>query len=392
MAGLSTVTVNKGSGGIGRLPASQDYISGILFYNNTLPSSFGSSDRVKVVYSIDGAESLGITVATHAVEHYHIDEFFRANPTGKLWVGFYAIPAGAYDFAEVTTMNQTVENEIRQWAIYCANDEAHATALTTTLQGIIDALPGSAKEAIFLLHADMSGTAYGSLGDLRALNAPNVCNIAAEDGAGVGAALAVSEGYSISAIGAYLGHISRSPVNESAGYVAAHNFSDGVELETPALATGDLVRDLTTTALGGVKDDGYAVLRKHTPEVAGTYSERMPAAVPFTNDFAFIENMRVMNKAVRQVRASLIPELARPLLLNDDGTLSDETVEYFESLADKQLNNMLASGEISAKTVNIDPTQDILATDTLVISIQVIPTGTAEFITVNIKFTDEITT
>ena len=54
------VIFNKGQGGLGRPLAGTDYVSGMLFYSATLPSGFSSSDRIKIVYSVEEAEALGI--------------------------------------------------------------------------------------------------------------------------------------------------------------------------------------------------------------------------------------------------------------------------------------------------------------------------------------------
>ena len=93
-----------------------------------------------------------------------------------------------------------------------------------------------------------------------------------------------------------------------------------------------------------------------------------------------------MNKAVRQVSAALIPELNRDIVLNDDGTLSDEVVDYFEGLCEDALNNMSKNKEISAKEAKIDPTQNILSTSTLEVTLVIVPTGTAEQIVINVGF------
>ena len=53
--------------GLGRRDPSLDHISALLFYNDTLPAGFTTSDRVKPVFSVQEAEDLGI-VDTHSDE------------------------------------------------------------------------------------------------------------------------------------------------------------------------------------------------------------------------------------------------------------------------------------------------------------------------------------
>lgn len=50
----------KGSGATKRTAPGQDYISGLIFYTDSLPSGFSSSERAKQVFSLIEAESLGI--------------------------------------------------------------------------------------------------------------------------------------------------------------------------------------------------------------------------------------------------------------------------------------------------------------------------------------------
>jgi hypothetical protein len=47
--------------GLGRKDPSQDHISGFIFYSDTLPSGFTLADNVKPIFSLQGAEDLGIT-------------------------------------------------------------------------------------------------------------------------------------------------------------------------------------------------------------------------------------------------------------------------------------------------------------------------------------------
>jgi len=385
MAGLSSITFNVGEGGLGRRTPNQDKISALLFYNNTLPTGFAADDREKKVYTLGQAEALGIIEGSvnHAVEWYHISEYFRINPEGELWIGFYPVPALTYDYAEITTLATAAAGEIRLMGVYNGNDEAFATAEVTKMQTLVDALDALGYNLSIIYAGDFSAVAdWLAVGDLRALAARKVSVCVAQDGGGAGAALYASKAYSITAIGAQLGAHSRSAVQQSIGNPANFNMSDGTELETIALANGDAANDLTI--LASLKDDGYSVMRKYLPEISGSYFERIPTSIPATSDFAFIENNRVIDKAIRLTRTVMTPEIQKDLLLNADGTLTDDVTGYFSDIVGTKLEAMVANGEISNYNVLIDPAQDVLATDTVVVTIQILPLGIAEFITVNI--------
>ena len=81
-----------------------------------------------------------------------------------------------------------------------------------------------------------------------------------------------------------------------------------------------------------------------------------------------------------------MPQLASPLVVNADGTLTDDVVAYYETLCARALDVMQRDSEISAYSVTIDPTQDVLSTSTLEITVKVVPVGVARQIEVNVGF------
>lgn len=385
---LSSITVNVGEGGLGRRPLNKDKISGILFYNNTLPSGFATDDREKKVLSLAEAEALGIIEGSvaHGVEWYHISEYFRLNPLGELWIGYYAVPVTTYNFTEIVTLGTAANGEIRQMAVY-ANALAFASTQIATLQGQADALDALGFYCSILYACNFNAVVLSTAANLRTETARKVSVCIGQDGGGAGAALYVAKSYSITAVGAMLGAVSRASVQQSIGNPAAFNISNGVELETVTFANGNAITD---ALLGALKDKGYTVIRKYLPKIAGSYFERVPTAIASTSDFSFIENNRVIDKAIRLAETILTPQLQSDLSLNTDGTLSDDVIGYFKDLVGGQLESMEAAGEISGSSVTIDPTQNILATSNLNVAISILPNATNEFITVNIGLTTEL--
>ena len=392
---LSKVTVNVGADGLGRRALNKDKISGILYFNNTLPAGFSTSARAKKVYSLSEAEGLGLAEgsSTSGVEWYHVSEFFRMNPDGELWIYYAAVPASTYDFTEVSAFALAAGGEIRQMGIY-ANGLTYASTQITTIQAVIDALDDAYKQFSVIYAANTAAitavTGWSAIADVRALSARKVTPIIAEDGAGAGAALAASKSYSITSLGNALGTISRSAVQQSIGNPLNFNLSDGVEMEIPALGNGDLVSALSSSAMGGLKDKGYLIAIKRTPDISGTFYERCPTAIASTSDYAWLEVNRTVDKAIRGVRSALIPYLNATVLLNANGTLRNDTIEFFRDIAKAPLTQMEADSEISAKDVLIDPTQNVLSNSTLTITVKLVPVGIAEEIVVNIGLTTNV--
>ncbi len=386
---LSGITSVIQQGGLGRRALSKDKVSGLIWYSDTLPAGFGSSDRIKKVYTIEEAEALGVldTVTAVAVLHYHVSEFFRINPEGELYIGVFAVPVGAYDFVEITTMMDYAQGEIRQIGLY-ANLLDYVSTQVSTIDAVVGSSANLAKgyrASVLYAPNFPTSTVWSSIADLRALSAERVSVIVCQDGGGVGFALWELKDFTISALGAALGALSRAKVNQSIGNPGNFNMSDGTELETIIMADGEAL--LADATLGGVKDKGYLVMRKYLPRLSGSYFERVPTAVPSTSDYAWIEFQRTIDKAVRGIETALMPYLQSGVPLKSDGTLRDDTVGFYKDIAETPAQEMQTAGEISNFKILIDPAQNVQSTSTLVITAKIQPTPIAEFITLNIGLT-----
>jgi len=387
---LNDITFVKGSGGLGRPLAGEDHISGMVFYltDANLPSGFLTTDRIKKVFSIADAEALGITEgsATNGVLWYHIDQFFRVQPQGELFIGIY--DSASIDYSVIEDVQNFADGKIRQIGVY--DTTTFATGTVTALQASATILEADHKPVNVVYAGDISGTSdLSTLADLRTLNSKNVSVTIGEDGDAVGAALAVSEATSISDLGAVLGAISLSKVNESIEWIGKFDVTDGTEYNVPAFANGDLVKSKASSLLNSLKTNGYMFIRKHVG-LSGTYQENSATAIATTNDLATIENNRVIDKATRGIRTFELPNLASPVLVNADGTLTEDTIAKFKNDAARALEQMQKDEEISAFEVIINPLQDVLSTSTIEITVQIVPVGVARQIKINIGFTVSI--
>jgi hypothetical protein len=391
MAGLPKVSFNKGEGGLGRPLPGKDHISGLIFYflNANLPTGFATTDmstRVKTVYSLEGAEALGILEAgaNTTILWYHVKEYFRTNPKGQLWI--YLCDNTSVDYDEPEELQRYAEGVIRQIGVF--DLLAFVTGSMTTLQASAAVMDSEFMPCEILYAADMQALTLGALTDLGLLSNENVSLVIGEDGTGAGAALAISEATSITTLGATLGTVSSAKVNQSIGYKKLFDLSDGTELEVPAFATGTTVtlyKDQAVSLRNTLHDNGYIFLVKDVG-FPGVYHNGDRTAVATTSDFASIRNNRTINKAQRNVRVVLLPEVNGELFFNADGTLSEDTIAFFKTEAARPLVQMQRDGEISAFSVAIDPTQASQSTGQLELTVKIVPVGVAEEIVVNIGF------
>lgn len=389
---LNKVVFNINTAGLGTPLASKDHISGLVYYNDTLPAGFSVSDRIKTVFSLAEAEALGIIEgsADHGVEWYHIREFFEKQPSGELWLGYFAEPVGTPDFAEVATLQNAALGTIKQVGVFYVG-AAFDVAQVTALQAVATTLKGESKPLSVLYGGDISGvTDLSTLADLRLLTAPSVSVCIGQDGGAKGAALFVSSTKSVTDLGAKLGAVSSANVNESISYYEKFPMvTDGSEFDTPAFANGDLVSLAPTALVEAIDDKGYIFLVKEVG-FSNTFNSDSYSAVAVTNDLATIENNRTIDKATRNLRAFIVPKLGSPLRVEADGTLREDTVKTFQALADKALSSMEADGELSAYEVIINAAQDVVTTGTLEITVKLVPVGVAREIVINLGFTPQI--
>ena len=388
---LPDIIINKANGGLGRPLAGRDYVSAFTFYSATLPAGFGASDRIKKVFSIEEAESLGIIEGSvdFGVFWYHVSEFFRIQPQGELFIGIFAVPGGAYDFAEVTTIQDFADGEIRQVGVFTPL-QAFATTQVSALQIVLTANETNKKPLSALYAADISAvTDLSTLTDLKTLDSKNVSVVISQDGNAAGAALYVSSTKSVTDLGAKLGAVSLASVHESIGWVEKFKMSNGIELDTPAFANGDLVKDISTGLQTSLNDNAYSFLRKFVG-FDGSYNNNSLTATSATSDFATIENNRTIDKAGRDVYVNVLPKVNGPIDLTAAGTLTEDYIAVLKALAQKPLDDMLAAGEISARQVIINPVQNVLATSEVEMTIEIVPKGVSRIIKIKVGFTTQL--
>lgn len=185
-------------------------------------------------------------------------------------------------------------------------------------------------------------------------------------------------------MGTMLGAVALAKVNESIAWIAKFNVA-AAEYDVLAFANGNLYTSISDGNLVNLENFGYNYLKKFVG-LTGSYFTKPNTCIAATSDYTYIYNNRVIDKAIRGLRTFLLPSLASPLTVNADGTLSETTIGYFNSLCDRALEVMQRDNELSAFLVTIDPSQDVLTDNELTIAVKLVPVGVADTITVNIGF------
>jgi hypothetical protein len=350
-----------------------------MYLNGSTPNIEATGDLSVLVDS----NFSGGSQSYYAIYHYHISEFFRVQPKGQLYVGIYEIP-NVYTFEEIRSMQDYADGKIRQLGVWI--DQTFSSSHLTAIQSHCTYMASVHKPLSAIYAGNIIATMdLTTLTNLATLTANNVSAVIGQDGAGVGNYLFVTQAMSISCLGATLGAVAYSKVSDDIAWISKFNMSSGSELDTINFANGQAIKTTSQSQLNTLDNYRYIFLIKYVG-IAGSYFNDSHCAVTVQSDYAYIENNRTIDKAIRGVYASLLPNLNSPLVLNADGTLQDTTVAYFTSQAGVNLDEMVRQTELSAFQVLIDPRQNVLSTSTLVVSIKLVPIGVARNIIVNIGF------
>ena len=418
MGKLNDIRFTKTNGGMGRTAASEDPISGLVFGGfGASVLTFGTADgNLKGFDPIDstptgyikkfqypeqlaeagiewtengnGSGSQGaLTDAEKAKNalYYHISEFFRMNEEGVLYV---LIKAGATAAAagDVTILQDYADGKIRQCGIF--NSTLIAIA---DLQTVLTALETNHKpmSVVETYDGKPSGTAI-TMTTLTgtSLAAAGKCNVSVLIGCDGDATLADNLGTyaNYGCIGACIGAISKAAVNECIAWV--QKFPLG--LKAPALFNGQLIKNVTTANQELLNDNRYIFVLTHVGDADNYFNDSHTCDV-VTSDYAYIENVRTIDKACRGVRANLLPYLNAPLKVDaETGKLDAPMVAFLETTAGKALEDMEKAGELSGYKAEIDPDQNVLATSTLEIVIKQVPVGVMRKINVKIGFATKL--
>lgn len=388
------IVFNRQNGGLGRQQPGNDYISGLIFQNSTALLA----GAVQKVSTLAEAEALGVTSATYPVENYHISEFFSMAENvnglaqGILYFMIKDITATTYDGSEIETIQNFAKGDIRQVGVFLT--DPYLAGMVTDSQTVCTTLESNNRPLSVIIAADFTATTISALADARTLDSKNVSVCIGEDADGVGGALATSEGYSITCLGASLGITATASVHENLGWRGKFDVTHSTEYEVLNFATGEFVETQSQATIDALTEDGYLFLVKETG-VSGSFHNDSPTATLITSDYAYVENNRTIDKAVRLIRENLINKINAPLYVNPStGKVTEATISDFKNDAFKALENMAANNEINTNSdgtlpensILIDPDQDVLSTSTITLTVQIVPVGVARTITVNIGF------
>lgn len=385
---MNKLTVNRQNGNVPKTPAGEDHVSGLIFYTEKLPSGFTAEERIKKI-TIDKAEELGITAESEdwaiRVMHYHLSEVFRLNSGISLYVGVFA---KSDTFSEVKTLQNYADGRLRQIGIWAGDRTLSADDLTA-IKSVAEALDDE-NAPLSVVYSPKVESVNSLPTDMAQAGLSRVSVLISQAGSGTGAELYAdadnSDKASVGLIGVAIGLLSSAQVHQAISWVGG--FPTGVTM--PAFGDGTLYRSVDKAMIEQLDAAGYLFLVTY-PGIAGSYMSDSHTMDAPTSDYAYIEAVRTMDKAIRGVRTNVLPELGGNVYIDaDSGKLQSYSCAHLETVAGLALEDMKKAGEISDYSVGVDAEQDVLSNSTIEIVIKIVQAGVTRQIKVKIGYTKSL--
>lgn len=368
---MQNLTITRTNGNVVRALPGEDHISGLVFYSATLPEAeegvagFTTTERIHAISQIEVAEKYGITADAPAWEtkvlHYILNSIFNMNPGVSLYVGIFKPATSTPAFSEIKQIQNYADGRLRQVGVWNGSVALSETILNS-LQSVRTTLEMQNKP-LSILYAPKVADVTKLSNDIAKIGRNGVSVIIGQDGAGVAAELYEAEANktakaSVSALGDLLGAVSKASVHQSIAWV--EQFPTNIALA--AFGDGTKYRDLDTAVVEMLDESRYIFLRTYDG-IAGAYFNDNHTLDTATSDYAYISDVRTMDKAVRGVRSYLLPKLGRPMKVDaSTGQLERTAVEHLITTGNLYLTEMEKAGELSGYKFDIDPDQNILST------------------------------
>jgi hypothetical protein len=385
---MGDVIIIKGQGGLGRLEPSKDGISGIVVMG-TAEAGGAQLDTVYKLRSVEELEDLLITEARDATEKeliwHHVNDFFRMNPNGELYLvikdktGTFvdAIDTGVPALLSDSNGDIKLVGCIWNGAAVPADDTIFLAAVQKAQEKCTEAATANRPISILLQAVKADTTS-----DAHTLNAPDVHAVAGQNLYLVN----LDPLFAVSTVtGLALGLASRLAVNENLGWVGPNNVFGG-NLAVAALNGSTIIGN--ESDLIEADENGFITLKTYVDK-EGIYFNDAYSCTVITSDYAYLENNRTVNKAIRNVRKALLPFVNSPVRIDPNtGKLEPQVMELYKMTARRSVDEMVNNDEVSGINIVVDPNQNILATSELMVEVEITPTGTARTIKVKIGFTN----
>lgn len=388
---LPKITIRYMNGQIGTVPESRDGLLALIVIGATAVSTTFVMGKPYRIYRSAGLEDLGITAENNARLVELVSQFYSETQEGTpLYVAGYASTETMTGLCDKDTgslkgLMQSLKGELRGLVIASGKDDD--PEVTEGLDpDVLSALPKA--QALAEYAADnmyspvfiaLEGRAYSGtpseLKDLSEMTYNRCCVVIGDTAQGSGNA----------AMGIFAGKVAAVPVQRNIGRVA-----DGA-LSSTMMYIGDKTVDEADDDIATIYDKGYITPRTYVGRTGYFFTDDRMACDP-ADDYAHLTGRRTIDKAARIAYDTLLDFMLSEIEVNEDGTMQQPVLKSWQSEVESAIDSqMTAAGELSATdgsgcSCYIDPSQNVLATSTVNMTLKVRPYGYARTINVELGF------
>ena len=346
--------------------------------------------KAYTLHTFDELDALGVTAENNPRLYKHVQDFYTEAEEGTKLIIFPVDKTKT--FTELCDKDTGVIKELitaengALRGIFVAGDGREATITTNGLDNDLFTALSKAQQlaewATTSLYAPifiiLEGRGYkdGAVKDLHkeAYNRVGVL---------IGDTVKASEG---AAVGLMAGRLATLPVQRNIARV-----KNGA-LKSVAMFIGEKPVEENASTVSDLYDAGYITPRKYVGK-AGYFFTDDRLACEQTDDYAHITARRTIDKAYRIAYAALLELMMDELSVNDYGTLQHGIIMAWQQMMENAVNRaMTAAGELSADTdgtgckAYVDPTQNVLSTSKIELTLKVRPFGYARYVDVKLGF------
>ncbi|MDR2806256.1 MAG: DUF2586 family protein [Dysgonamonadaceae bacterium] len=289
-------------------------------------------------------------------------------------------PDSGYESTLIDGLNSDVKAAVPALQAFAAWCDEHDMPLHTVLEG--RAISDTLSSLVSLRDFQVSG---------NVLEADKVTLVIGQDYRYAETLSAL--GKKFADVGTFLGNIASQAWNRNPGEVATQNLTD---VKLSEWLVGGLSNHKPYSEVFGdfetLNAKGY-VFPVRYQGTAGWYWNDGHTCTPVVLDAAGNINLHAIyyshtiDMAKRALRAAYMPEVKKPVELDENGKLTTDMVDYYNAVGNNVFGELAGRGLISDGYTNTDPESDLLIEKVLNVQFAVIPTGMINEIkgTINLK-------
>lgn len=386
---LPKITIKYLNGQLGTVPESQDGLLALAVTGATAAGETFALGTPYKIYRPQSLDQLGVTEENNPRLYSLVLQFYSQSgeSTPLVIVGYPATDTmtGLCDktTGKLRSLLQSQKGDIRGIVLASASEaedgeeglDADVLSALPKAQELADYSAGELYAPIFVALEGRGFTEAADLKDLSELGYNRCCVViggTSDDGDGA-------------AMGIFAGKVASAPVQRNIGRVADRALTPET-MYIGGKLVDECVDDITT-----IYDKGYICPRTYVGRVGYFFTDDRMACDP-TDDYAHLTARRTIDKAARIAYSTLLDYMLGEIETNEDGTMPQGVIKSWQAEVESAIDTqMTAAGELSGMDgsgcrCHIDPSQNVVSTSEINITLKVRPYGYARFINVELGF------